>query len=225
MRRTRCPGDYGAVLRTAHVIGHIDKWLLLDDSTGRARRASGCLLEPDIGDCVLIWAPVSSHAPPVDDGDSGAPCTYVLTVLARGDSSRATITLPGDAVLESSTDGLRIDAPRVAIAARDRIDADAPHIGLSAQEGRLRVAHLDACAQSIDGRASEVRLVAKHFTATIDRVLYRLGDCFRRVRGVDDTRAGRVRWQVNERAHLHARDVTLLADRQVGIDGERVELG
>lgn len=214
--------DDSAVLRAVRVSGRSGEWLLLDDPAGRAQRAAGCVLAPDVGDRVLIWAPASNHAS--DDGFS-KPCAYVLTVLARGGAPRAALALPGGVVLEAGADGLRIDAPRIAIAARAQIDIDAPRIDLSAQDGRLRVEHLDARAKSIDGRANDIRLVARRFTATIDRVLHTLGHCFRRVRGVDDTHAGRVRWQVDERAYLHANDVTLLADRHVGIDGERIHLG
>ncbi|KOS78659.1 hypothetical protein DM46_4971 [Burkholderia mallei] len=96
---------------------------------------------------------------------------------------------------------------------------------MSAHRAHVRAAHLDACARSIDGRAHDVRLVARRFTSTIGRALHTLGDCLRRVCGVDELHAARTRWRVDERAHLHARDVTLLADRHVGIDGERIDLG
>ncbi|WP_082721289.1 DUF3540 domain-containing protein [Burkholderia sp. ABCPW 14] len=216
--------DAGATLRASHVTGRIGDWLLLDDPVGRARRADGCVLAPDIGDSVLIWACANARAGVADDA-SGAPSAYVLTVLARAGAPQAALALPGGVVFETGIDGLRIDAPRIALAARDRIDARAARVDLSAHRACVRAAHLDACAQSIDGRAHDVRLVARRFTSTIGRALHTLGDCFRRVRGVDDTRASRARWQIDERAHLHARDVTLLADRHVGIDGERIDLG
>ncbi|MEB5488470.1 type VI secretion system protein TssH, partial [Burkholderia pseudomallei] len=126
---------------------------------------------------------------------------------------------------ETGADGLRIDAPHIALAARERIDARAPRVDVSAHRAHVRAAHLDACARSIDGRAHDVRLVARRFTSTIGRALHTLGDCLRRVCGVDELHAARARWRVDERAHLHARDVTLLADRHVGIDGERIDLG
>ncbi|AOJ73479.1 MULTISPECIES: DUF3540 domain-containing protein [Burkholderia] len=212
------PRILGVTLRASHVTGRVGDWLLLDDPVGRARRADGCVLAPDVGDSVLIWACAAGDA-------SGRPPAYVLTVLARAGAPQAALALPGGVVFETGIDGLRIDAPRIALSARDRIDARAARVDLSAHRACVRAAHLDACAQSIDGRAHDVRLVARRFTSTIGRALHTLGDCFRRVRGVDDTRASRARWQIDERAHLHARDVTLLADRHVGIDGERIDLG
>ncbi|WP_063534682.1 DUF3540 domain-containing protein [Burkholderia sp. MSMB1589WGS] len=213
-----------ASLRASCVTGRAGDWLSLDDPVGRARRADGCLLAPDVGDRVLIWAPARARAH--GDGDAcGAPPAYVLAVLARAGAPHAALALPGGVVLEAGADGLRIDAPRIALAARDRIDACAPRVDVSAHRARVRAAHLDAHAQSIVGRAHDVRLVARRFTSTIGRALHTLGDCFRRVCGVDDLRAARARWRIDERAHLHARDVTLLADRHVGIDGERIDLG
>ncbi|MCD4522726.1 type VI secretion system protein TssH, partial [Burkholderia pseudomallei] len=148
-----------------------------------------------------------------------------LAVLARAGAPQAALALPGGIVLETGADGLRIDAPHIALAARERIDARAPRVDVSAHRAHVRAAHLDACARSIDGRAHDVRLVARRFTSTIGRALHTLGDCLRRVCGVDELHAARARWRVDERAHLHARDVTLLADRHVGIDGERIDLG
>ncbi|AHI81256.1 hypothetical protein BTJ_5179 [Burkholderia thailandensis E444] len=213
-----------ASLRACRVTGRAGDWLSLDDPAGRARRADGCLLVPDLGDHVLIWAPAHARSHPGGDA-SGAPHAYVLAVLARAGAPRAALALPGGVALEAGADGLRIDAPRIALAARERIDACAPRFDVSAHRARVHAAHLDARAQTIDGRAHDVRLVARRFTSTIGRALHTLGDCFRRVCGVDDLRAARARWRIDERAHLHARDVALLADRHVGIDGERIDLG
>ncbi|WP_323117718.1 DUF3540 domain-containing protein [Burkholderia alba] len=214
-------------LHTARVAGRVGEWLLFDDPMVRARRAAGCLLAPDVGDFVLIWRSPVTPSMSGDAGfdDAGSAHAYVLTVLARGGAPLATLALPGGVALEAGVDGLRIDASRIALAARDRIDADAPRIDLSAGRARVSAARLDIRAESVDGRARDARLVAQRFTGVFDRAWHLLGHCFRRVRGVDDTRAGRIRWQVDERAHLHARDVTLLADRQVGIDGARIDLG
>ncbi|AIO15708.1 MULTISPECIES: type VI secretion system-associated protein TagC-5 [Burkholderia] len=217
--------EAGAALRAARVTGRVGDWLLLDDHAGRARRADGCLLAPDIGDSVLIWTSAPAGALADDDDAAHAPSAYVLAVLARAGAPQAALALPGGIVLETGADGLRIDAPHIALAARERIDARAPRVDVSAHRAHVRAAHLDACARSIDGRAHDVRLVARRFTSTIGRALHTLGDCLRRVCGVDELHAARARWRVDERAHLHARDVTLLADRHVGIDGERIDLG
>ncbi|VCH15724.1 DUF3540 domain-containing protein [Burkholderia pseudomallei] len=196
-RHARRADEAGAALRAARVTGRVGDWLLLDDHAGRARRADGCLLAPDIGDSVLIWTSAPAGALADDDDAAHAPSAYVLAVLARAGAPQAALALPGGVVLETG----------------------------SAHRAHVRAAHLDACARSIDGRAHDVRLVARRFTSTIGRALHTLGDCLRRVCGVDELHAARARWRVDERAHLHARDVTLLADRHVGIDGERIDLG
>ncbi|KWC39199.1 type VI secretion protein [Burkholderia ubonensis] len=218
-----CAPQADAPLRASYVTGRVGDWLTLDDRIGRARRADGCLLAPDVGDRVLIWSPGHAHAHAGDACD--APPAYVLAVLARAGAPQTTLALPGGVLLEAGVDGLRIDAPRITLAARERIDASAPCVDVHAHRASVRAARLDAHAQSIGAAAHDVRVVARRFTSTIGRALQTLGDCFRRVRGVDDLRATRVLWRVDERAHLHARDVALFADRHVGIDGERIDLG
>nr|WP_279608325.1 DUF3540 domain-containing protein [Burkholderia ambifaria] len=216
-----CAPQADAPLRASCVTGRVGDWLMLDDRVGRAQRADGCLLAPDVGDRVLIWSPGHAHA-----GDAcDAPPAYVLAVLARAGAPQAALALPGGVVLEAGVDGLRIDAPRITLAARERIDAGAPCFDVHAHRASVRTARLDVHAQSIGAAAHDVRVVARRFTSTIGRALHTLGDCFRRVRGVDDLRTTRALWRVDERAHLHARDVALLADRHVGIDGERIDLG
>ncbi|MGV4676953.1 type VI secretion system-associated protein TagC-5, partial [Burkholderia pseudomallei] len=75
--------EAGAALRAARVTGRVGDWLLLDDHAGRARRADGCLLAPDIGDSVLIWTSAPAGALADDDDAAHAPSAYVLAVLAR----------------------------------------------------------------------------------------------------------------------------------------------
>ncbi|WP_141110993.1 DUF3540 domain-containing protein, partial [Burkholderia pseudomallei] len=114
----------------------------LADHAGRARRADGRARARDIADSVLILssAPAGALADAADAAH--APSAFALAVLARAGAPHAALALPGGVVLETGADGLRIDAPHIALAARERIDARAPRVDESAHRARARAARL-----------------------------------------------------------------------------------
>ncbi|QCU32183.1 DUF3540 domain-containing protein [Burkholderia pseudomallei] len=85
--------------------GRVGDWLLLDDHAGRARRADGCLLAPDIGDSVLIWtsAPAARWPTMTTRRTRRAPmCSPCSRALG---APQAALALPGGVVLETKPTG------------------------------------------------------------------------------------------------------------------------
>jgi hypothetical protein len=195
-------GDPAIELTYATVTGRADRWFLFDAASHaplRALRAESCLIEPECGDTVLVSA--------------GGPnaMSYVLAVLARAQRSGAALVLPGDVSLHTDDGALRVEAASVDVKAERSLTMHAPDIAMTGVRGAMTFGTLSTVAQQV--------------TSTVGRLIQRARDSVRWIENADETRAGRVRMQVEERMHVSARHATILAEGQVKIDAGKIDLG
>jgi hypothetical protein len=204
------PGDDPAIeLVYATVTGRADRWFLFDAAGHaplRAVRAESCLIEPECGDTVLVAA-----------GGANA-MSYVLAVLARAQRSAASLVLPGDVSLHTDDGALRVEAASVDVKAERSLTMQAPDIAMTGARGALKF-------QRVDAAVGTLSTVAQQVTSTVGRLIQRARDSVRWIENADETRAGRVRMQVEERMHVSARHATILAEGQVKIDADKIDLG
>jgi hypothetical protein len=203
----------------ATVTGRADKWFFLNAAEAtveRALRADSCLIEPDCGDTVLVC----------NGGAMGAnTASYILAVLVRAEAASASLILPGGVALNTDRGNLQVNAVRVELNASDSVALEAPTIAMSGLSGKLKFHRLTSSIQEVQASFGVVNTLAQSVTSTIGRLVQKTRDSFRWTENVDETRAGRMRLQVEERFHLKAKHATLLAEGQVKIDGAKIDLG
>lgn len=207
-------GGAGPILSCALVTGRAGDWLLLGAPTpvSRARRAESCLLEPERGDMVLVC--------------HGQPGTaFIVAVLSRPRAAEATLTMPPRATRRSRGGELRVEAACIGLDAGESLNLSAPELAASALRMDLGVDHLRMCASEVEARLGVVSTLARRISTTALRMVHRARDSFRWIGGVDETRAGRVRWKVDARLQLDAEHAEIKARGRVHIDGEHIDLG
>lgn len=217
-------------LHAARVTGCAGPWFYLANpadtnaAPSRALCAASCLLAPVEGDLVLYSAP---QPLPVMAGTSpsGHRAAYIVAVLARAEANTGRLTLPGGAAIEASNGNVRMVGGQVGLCGRNDVAIETPALQVTTVVTHLRTSRLEATATMLRGQIGSIELMASRVTSTLGRVWQTMQDSFRQVSGVDDTRAGRVRLQVAQQAHIQARHVTLLAEEHVKIDGAKVDLG
>ncbi|KXV03599.1 hypothetical protein CR51_16790 [Caballeronia megalochromosomata] len=211
------PGDDPAIdLVYATVTGRADRWFLFDAAGHaplRALRAESCLVEPECGDTVLVAA-----------GGANA-ISYVIAVLARAQRSGAALVLPGDVALHTDEGALRVEAASVDVKAAHSLTLQAPDITMAGERGELKFQRVEAAIQQLHAGFGTISTVAQQVTSTVGRLIQRARDSVRWIDNDDETRAGRVRMQVEERLHVSARHATILAEGQVKIDADKIDLG
>lgn len=184
-----------------------------DSAVYRASRAASCLLEPCVGDKVLL----------VTDTEGA---DYVLAVLERADAQGATLSLP------ANTD-IRAANGRLNVMARDGVSLQSPgEIGL--QGGKLKVQALqgDVTIQdlSLVGDAwrscvDRVKTVGKTFDSILERCHQRVSRSYRQVDELDQVKARQIDYQADTSLQLHAKYTLMTADELVKVDGEQIHLG
>ncbi|OYO27936.1 DUF3540 domain-containing protein [Janthinobacterium sp. PC23-8] len=210
---TMTRADASVALSYATVSGRAEQWYFLSGAEGlRAVRADSCLIEPECGDSVLVC-----HA--------GSQTSYVLAVLARAQRQEACLQLPGGVALHTAQGALQVQAASIRLQASEEVTLEAPQVNLSGVAGQLRFQQIKVTAQELHGRFGTVSSVAQNITSSVGRLVQKARDSFRWIEQLDETRAGRVRMQVRQRFDLKAQDATVLADGQVSIDAQKIDLG
>ncbi|NUU02188.1 DUF3540 domain-containing protein [Herbaspirillum robiniae] len=209
------PGAEAAVgLHYATVTGRSDKWYFLGAAgIERAQRADSCLIQPDCGDTVLVCA-----------GGGNAPA-YILAVLARAERDSAVLALPGGVALNTDHGKLTVSGRQLEMAATEGLTLQAPTLGVAALRGEMKFGSLETSAQQVQARFGAVSLMARVLNSTVDRLVQKAKNSLRWTEGLDETRAGRVRAQVQGRHEIRAGHATVIAEGQVKIDGEKIDLG
>lgn len=170
-----------------------------------ARRATGCLVEPEEGDRVLLaWV-----------GDD----RFILSVLAREPGASSRLSVDGD--LE-----LRVPAGRFVVASQEGIDlttaADtnvtAGRLSVNAVEGKVFVQALTALGDRLDAEWSRVKVVA-------ERLHQKVARSYRFVTEMDQLRAAHLDYRAEQTARVHSHNAVITADEVIKLDGKQVHIG
>lgn len=192
------------------VVQLLDDWRqVVEAQTGDDRwhcaRAASCLLQPGVGDTVLVAGAQRDHV-------------YLIAVITQADASRSELVVDGDLALRSRHGG-------IALHAQTQLAMESPELALRSQKARLDIGDMEY-------RGAEVRvttLVARFIGRTCETVLDRLSvltrASFRLTEGVDQVRAGQVDYQATETMRLHAKNTLVTSKALVKVDAEQIHMG
>ncbi|MDH6594320.1 hypothetical protein M2165_004209 [Variovorax sp. TBS-050B] len=171
----------------------------------RCMRAASCLLQPGVGDTVLVAGPQRDHV-------------YLIAVVTQADPAHAQLVVNGDLTLRTRQGGIAIEAGT-------RLALRSPELALQAQKAQVEIADMDY-------RGAEVRvttLVARFVGRTLETVLDRLSvlarSTFRMTEEVEQVRAGQIDMQARETLRLHAKNTLVTSKAIVKVDAEQIHMG
>lgn len=201
-------------LAAATVSGRTDEWFFVKDlSVRRVRRAASCLIEPEVGDQVLVCE------------GAQAETSFILAVLTRQQPDAASLCLPGGAVLQTNGRQFAVHADGIELHGREKVGLNTVHLDIGAVAATARVAHLQSWSESVESHAVRMTLVVKTLTQEVGRLIARVRESWRKVDGLDETHAGRMRVHVDGHQQIDAGHVTVNAKSFVRIDGKKIHIG
>jgi hypothetical protein len=190
---------------------------LLVQADGRvlhARRAASCLLEPVLGDKVLLLT-------------GSAETAYVLAVLERADDSgKATLGLPGDTEIRTAGGRLRL-------AARDGISMEtasdvallAAELNVSADKGEVLVNSLSFTGDLLRGCIDRIKLIGRSLDTAVERYFLRAQRSYRHIDETEQLRAANIHQEATQTLSMHAKNTLMTADELVKVDAEQIHMG
>ncbi|MGE0787639.1 MAG: DUF3540 domain-containing protein [Sandaracinaceae bacterium] len=179
-----------------------------------ARRAASCLLEPRIGDEVLVAVGARGES-------------YVTAVLTRSEASPATLSAPGE--------GLEVIAPRgrltfvapegVELVGGKALRLSAEEVAVHAREGTIAIGRMLVQGKEALVHVPALKGVFDKVETTANRVMQRAKRSFRVIEETDTTRAGDIDTRAENGFVLRAKDALMNARRLVKMDAEQIHIG
>jgi hypothetical protein len=178
-----------------------------------ARRAFSCLVEPMVGDVVLL------------SGLPGGAC-YVLAVLER--ESEAPARLVTDGSLE-----VRLAKGRFVVAAQEGVDlvsaqevsVTAGGVRVNATEGNVVLRQLSVLGSFVRAEFDRIKVLAESCDSVLDRLIQRVKRSYRFIEEHDQVRSAQIDYVAQNNASLRGENTLITAKDLVKVDGEQIHLG
>jgi len=163
----------------------------------RARRAAGCLVQPEPGDLVL------------------AACTagldpLIIAVLVRATTAPATLSVP-------EAEGLTLSAPVLALRA--------PSLEVEAETGRFTITDSHVFGRAAHVVLDTAETLYTTLQQYAEKLVVKAAHALRIVDGVDSTIAATVLIQAKQAYVVQATQIVTSASEDVRLDGERISMG
>lgn len=176
-----------------------------------AVRAVSCLVEPALGDKVLLSVDMSGAA-------------YVLSVLES--ASPVTLALEGDARLEVRGGSLSVAADRdIDLSCAGGLAATSGEVTLRAARADATVERVHIVGRALASQFKRIRCVAGSMDQLFRRFILHARESSRFVQEHDEVQAGSRRVLVDDLCALHARNHSMLAEEQVVINADQIHMG
>jgi len=179
-----------------------------------ATRAVGCLVEPEVGDRVLIASE--------EDGES-----FVLSVLSRPEAKATNISVSEGDLVMRSTQGQVVIAGQTGV---DILTGGTANVAASAVEvraarGKFAVLFLETLSETVKAEFGRVKLAAQSFDSVLERFSQRAKRSYRTVEEIDQVRAHQIDYAAEGTARLKGENALVTATDVAKINGEQVHLG
>jgi hypothetical protein len=206
--------DNSVVMRIAVITGQADHWYFLEGiDLKRALLATSCLIQPEVGDTVLVC-------------DSGSEMnSYILLTLSKLQSDCATIRLPGGSQMQCTQDAVKISSPTLSMQAGKSLSLHAPEVELKSLIAKLSIKHFHGILESANLNMLRLDFVAKVVQSFAERFIQKSNESYRSIKGIDQTQAGHVNLTIDGKYNMHSKHTNIDSEGMVRINGEKINLG
>ena len=179
----------------------------------RAKRGASCLLDPELGDRVLLV-------------ERGAEA-YVLAVLERGEPGAASrLSVQGNLEVKVNGGSFRVAAEEgIDLLSAKAFRTVAKTLSMQAAEGTVAIEKLAVLGAEIVGQTRAAKLVTGSVETVADNVRQHAKRVLRTVEGLDQLRAKRAEYRTDEELALRGRHAFVTATELVKLMGEQIHMG
>jgi hypothetical protein len=179
----------------------------------RARRATSCLLEPAVGDLVLLAT--------LPHGQS-----YVLAVLEREEGAPASLVSEGDLHIKVKRGDLGLAAEGgVRVCAGKEASVVSAAVQLRAADGHVAIDRLTYFGTFLRASVQRAKVFGQSFDATLERVSQRAKRAYRFIEEAEHVRAERIDYAAKSALRLHGETVVVTAEHLAKVDGDQIHVG
>jgi len=186
-------------------------WVETFKGLHKARKSVSCLIEPLVFDEVLLS---SNH-----NGN-----TYILAVLERERDVQSDIIFEGDVSVKVKNGDLGFVAEKIDLKGND-IDLVSKDLDIRSLRGKASISDFTFLGRVFRGNIKAVSIISKTMSSITERLTQKARQSYRWIEGLDKTEAGRLLFSAKESLLMKGKRSSLIAEKKVKIDGEKIHLG
>jgi len=179
-----------------------------------ARRAKGCLIEPEKGDTVLV-ARTEHYG------------SFVLSVLVgateRGES---VVSVDGNLTLRAKSGTVSIvGGEGVNVASGGELAVNAPSVVARTMNASVFADTLSYVGRRLDAQVDRARFLGQALETAFDRVTSRVKQSFRTIDEIERVKAKELHVAAESTLKMHGKNTIMTAEKVVKLDGEQIIIG
>lgn len=180
-----------------------------------SERAVSCLVQPKVGDAVLLFMDISGNA-------------FILSVLRRDISGNkeTDIVFEGPVNVQVKEGDLSLTSNMgMTIVAGEELSCVSHKISVDADEGAVKISKLVFLGTFFDSQIKKIKHVADTVDTVYRRLTERLVNAVRFVKEEEEIQTGSTRYLVEDTLTMHSKNAVHMAEEIVTINAEQVHLG
>ena len=186
-------------------------WVETPRGLYRAGKAVSCLIEPCIHDMVLLSL-------------SSTDGSYILSVLGRNSNHNPEIVLDEGLSIKVNKGTLDLSAETVNLAG-SHITMASKELDLHSSRAKAFIADVSVVGRTFQAHMEAVKIVANTVSNIADRIIQRARQSYRLIEDLDQIKAGRISSIAQGVPFMKGKRSSLMAEKKVKIDGEKIHLG
>lgn len=179
----------------------------------RVRCAASCLLSPSVGDTVLLCGPSPAQA-------------YLIAVIAQAAPRSARIEVPGDLSLAAPQGRVSVEAAEaLTLQGGRQLELEGETLAVQSTHARLSMRDTEFLGVGVRATVASLRVVGRACEVVMDRISHLAQHIFRLAEQVEQVRAGRLDYQAEQTARVHARQTVVTGRDIVKVDADQIHMG
>ncbi len=184
-----------------------------DQNILQATRATSCLIEPQIGDLVMIAQGSEAQA-------------FVLAILRRDAGAAVVVASEGDIVIESKSGAVKLRGrEQIELSSPGSVAAAASDVSLQALRLNLTIGATEFTGRTILATVESLRVVASSIESFAESVIERFARLIRHISGSEQVLARNLQYRAEESCSIHGKNTLLTAEELIRIDSEQIHIG
>lgn len=183
-----------------------------DGADWQCPQALSCLIEPQIGDEVLISGPDRNRV-------------YLIAVISRSSHAAVSLQVQGDLAISSKTGTVSVhSATGTLIGSDTALELHAPRFEQTNDTAKITIEQMQYAGHTVEATVGRTTFFSNVIALMADRINSVARLCFRHVKEVDHVRAQSIDYEAEKLTRVHGGYTTLTAQDVMKINGDQIHM-
>ncbi|WP_161495215.1 DUF3540 domain-containing protein [Advenella sp. S44] len=175
-------------------------------------QALSCLIEPQVGDQVIISGPDRYRV-------------YLIAIISRSSNAPVSLAIRGDLAIRSTSGSVSLhSAAGTHISSDAKLALSSAHYEQTNDTARFTVGQMSYTGETVEATVGKTTIFSSIVSLLADRINSVARLCFRNVKEVDHVRAQTIDYEAEKLTRVHGGYTTLTAQDVMKINGDQIHM-